>query len=141
MLLTNALAYEHTELFTNVKMFIVQAPGLLAAGSTSKSRQKPEYFLSFTNSKDLHNGRARIRDQCRKTTDLNCHRCLINTGVEKMNNIYIQIRTFATRCLYVRVNVGIQTIVYIFKVRCSIYLCPDQNSLACLEKYVGQTLK
>ncbi len=38
MSVTNTLAYEHTELFTNVKMFMVQAPGLLAAGSTSKSR-------------------------------------------------------------------------------------------------------
>ncbi len=31
--------------------------------------------------------RAHIRHQCRKTTVLSCHRCLINTGVEKMNNI------------------------------------------------------
>jgi hypothetical protein len=32
---------------------------------------------------------ARIRHQCRKTAVLSCHRCLINTGVEKikMNNI------------------------------------------------------
>jgi hypothetical protein len=28
-----------------------------------------------------------IRHQCRKTTALNCHRCLINTGDEKMNNV------------------------------------------------------
>jgi hypothetical protein len=27
-----------------------------------------------------------IRQQFRKTTVLSCHRCLINTGVEKMNN-------------------------------------------------------
>jgi hypothetical protein len=33
------------------------------------------------------NGRAHIRHQCRKTIVLNYHRCLINTGVEKMNNI------------------------------------------------------
>jgi len=31
--------------------------------------------------------RARIRHQCTKTTALSCHRCLINTGVEKMNII------------------------------------------------------
>jgi hypothetical protein len=31
--------------------------------------------------------KARIRHQCRKTTALSCYRCLINTGVEKMNNI------------------------------------------------------
>ncbi len=33
------------------------------------------------------NRRAPIRLQCKKTTVLNCHRCLINTGVEKMNSI------------------------------------------------------
>jgi hypothetical protein len=30
---------------------------------------------------------ARSREQCRKTTVLSCHRCLINTGVEEMNSI------------------------------------------------------
>jgi hypothetical protein len=34
-----------------------------------------------------HNGTARNRHQCRKTAVLGCHRCLINSGVEKMNNI------------------------------------------------------
>ncbi len=34
-----------------------------------------------------HNRTARIRHKCRKTTVLSCHRCLINTGVEKMNYI------------------------------------------------------
>jgi hypothetical protein len=29
----------------------------------------------------------RIKHQCRETTVLTCHRCLINTGVENMNNI------------------------------------------------------
>jgi len=38
-----------------------------------------------------HNGTVRIRHQCRKTTVLSCHRCLINTGVEKMNFIKILI--------------------------------------------------
>ncbi len=33
------------------------------------------------------NGRAHIRHTCRKTTVLRCHRCLINTGVKKMNKI------------------------------------------------------
>jgi len=33
------------------------------------------------------NGTAHIRHQCRKTTVLSCHRCLIKTGVEKMNSI------------------------------------------------------
>jgi hypothetical protein len=35
------------------------------------------------------NRAARIIYQCRKTTVLSCHRLLINTGVEKMNNINI----------------------------------------------------
>jgi hypothetical protein len=42
-----------------------------------------------------------------------CHRCLID--VEKMNIIYIQNRTFTTRCLKVRVNIGIQTVVTFLK--------------------------
>jgi len=33
------------------------------------------------------NRTTHMRHQCRKTTALSCHRCLINTGVEKMNNI------------------------------------------------------
>ena len=33
------------------------------------------------------NRTACIRHQCKKTTVLSCHRCIINTGVEKMNNI------------------------------------------------------
>ncbi len=33
------------------------------------------------------NRTAHIRHQCKKTTVLSCHWCLINTGVEKMNNI------------------------------------------------------
>ncbi len=32
------------------------------------------------------NRTARTRHQCRKTTVLSCHRCLNNTGVEKMNS-------------------------------------------------------
>jgi hypothetical protein len=33
------------------------------------------------------NGTVHIRHLCRKTAVLSCHRCLINTGVEKMNCI------------------------------------------------------
>ncbi len=36
----------------------------------------------YSNNRTVH-----IRHQCRKTTVLGCHRCLINTGVEKMNYI------------------------------------------------------
>jgi hypothetical protein len=35
----------------------------------------------------IHNGTAHIRQQCNKTAVLSCHRFLINSGVEKMNNI------------------------------------------------------
>jgi hypothetical protein len=34
-----------------------------------------------------NNGKARIRHQCRKTAVISCYRFLINSGVEKMNNI------------------------------------------------------
>ncbi len=37
-------------------------------------------------------------------------------GVVKLNNIQIQVRTWTTRCLKVRVNVGVHTIVYFFNV-------------------------
>ncbi len=50
----------------------------------------------------------------------------INTGAEKLNNIYIQITTLITRCLQVRANVGIQTIVYIYKARCSVAIAKPQ---------------
>ncbi len=60
------------------------------------------------------NGTPCIRHQCRKTGVLSLHRFLINSGVEKMNNIQLWIRTLTTRCLQVRVNVCIQTIVYVF---------------------------
>jgi hypothetical protein len=35
----------------------------------------------------LFNRTAHIRHQCRKTTVFSSQRCLIETGVEKMNNI------------------------------------------------------
>ncbi len=35
----------------------------------------------------LTNRTAHIRHLCGITTVLSCHRCLVNTGVEKMNNI------------------------------------------------------
>jgi hypothetical protein len=39
--------------------------------------------------KERYNKTARMRHQCRKITVLSCHRCLIKTGVEKMNDIEI----------------------------------------------------
>ncbi len=37
--------------------------------------------------KNVNNITTRNRYVCRKITVLSCHRCLINTGVENMNNI------------------------------------------------------
>ncbi len=48
----------------------------------------PSTKLIFVLHKDVvFNRRAHIRHQHRKTTGFSCHRCLINTGVEKMNKI------------------------------------------------------
>jgi hypothetical protein len=44
-------------------------------------------FLIKVVKKNIFNGIVHIRHQCRKTTALSCWICLINTGVEKMNNI------------------------------------------------------
>jgi hypothetical protein len=45
------------------------------------------YFEHCRKNIALNNGTAHIQHQCRKTTVLSCHRCLIKTGVEKMINI------------------------------------------------------
>ncbi len=47
----------------------------------------------------LFNGTAHIRHQCRKKAVLSCHRFLIKSDVEKLNNILICITTLTTRCL------------------------------------------
>ncbi len=47
-----------------------------------RKREKINYLLHDGDIRTAH-----IRCQWRKTTILSCHRCLINTGVEKMNNI------------------------------------------------------
>jgi hypothetical protein len=36
---------------------------------------------------ERNNGTVHIRHQCRETAVLNCHGFLINSGVEKMNNV------------------------------------------------------
>ncbi len=43
------------------------------------------FFNSFFIWLSKFNRTAHIRHQCKKTTVLSCHRCLINTGVGKMN--------------------------------------------------------
>jgi hypothetical protein len=71
------------------------------------ARQFKDFFLIFM-LEDINNKAfntcnlcitERIRHQCSKTTVLSCHKCLINNGVVKMNNIYIEIITLTTRCL------------------------------------------
>ncbi len=44
-------------------------------------------WLEIKNRAFLLNRTAHIRHQCRKATVLSCHRCLINSGDEKMNYI------------------------------------------------------
>jgi hypothetical protein len=55
------------------------------------------------------------RHLCMKTTVLSCRRCLLNTGVEKMNNILILTRILSTRCLQVKGKFWILTTVYDFQ--------------------------
>ncbi len=86
-----------------------------------------------------------VRHLCRKTIVLNCHRCLIYTGTERMINtdynfdhqmstsksifgipttvyvfqsdyrLQLQITILTTRCLQVEGNFGIPTTVYVFQ--------------------------
>ncbi len=58
--------------------------------SPESIEEKCTYYVHFALSiwqsnpfKSCPNRTARIRHQCRKTTDLSCHRCLIHNGVEK----------------------------------------------------------
>jgi len=44
-------------------------------------------WLEIKNRAFLLNRTEHIRHQCRKATVLSCHRCLINSGVEKINYI------------------------------------------------------
>jgi hypothetical protein len=45
-----------------------------------------EYLESANAHGRFSNTTVHIRHLCRKTAVLNCHRCLRNTGVEKINN-------------------------------------------------------
>ncbi len=53
----------------------------------SKAQGTAERMLAVPDLEEKPTGTAHIPHQCRKTTVLSCHRCLIKTGVEKMNNI------------------------------------------------------
>jgi hypothetical protein len=63
------------------------------------------------------NRRAHIRHLCRKTLSKAATDCLINTGIEKMTNINVLTRILTARCLLVKGNFGISTIVYVFSKR------------------------
>ncbi len=64
-----------------------------------RGQRLSEFYKTCSVFTNFVNRAPHIRHQCRKKTVFSCHRCLINSGVEKMNNIYIQIRTLTTRCL------------------------------------------
>jgi hypothetical protein len=49
--------------------------------------KKQNLKLRFVPKSNDWNGTEHVRHYCRKTIVLSCHRCLINSGVEKMNNI------------------------------------------------------
>jgi hypothetical protein len=55
--------------------------GVEGAGETLSASDDKEPSLKW---KARYNRTTHISHQCRKTIDLNCHRCLINTCVEKM---------------------------------------------------------
>jgi len=73
--------------------------GSKTVGITDSYPMKIPANMPLNCKKNCSNRTACIKHQCRKTTVLSCHRCLINTGVEKMKNIQVQIRSSATRCL------------------------------------------
>ncbi len=53
----------------------------------SGNADNPNIKKRNQNLKNPTNRTACIRHLCRITTVLSCHRCVINTSVEKMNNI------------------------------------------------------
>jgi hypothetical protein len=59
---------------------------LIAPGSPRKQgRQSADIYGTTVDHKHQQYRTPQIRHQCKETTDLSCHRCLINTGVEKIN--------------------------------------------------------
>ncbi len=55
--------------------------------NTQHSEKVDKTVAELKGAKNDLNGTAHIRHQCRKTAILSCHRFLINSSVEKMNNI------------------------------------------------------
>jgi hypothetical protein len=81
MFIVLATGYHAKTRFTKVKRFIVEAPGVKKTEFLGVDEALNICWVCFTN---LF---TKIRQQCRKTAVLSCHRCLINTGIEKMSNI------------------------------------------------------
>jgi hypothetical protein len=59
----------------------------LSGTKTLRLTPSGNYGFFVTSGLYYNNRTACIRHQCRRTTVLSSHRCIINTGVEKMNNI------------------------------------------------------
>jgi hypothetical protein len=80
VVVTNALAYSDQILTTvgKTRAFYFRQMGLCYETFLGVSGCDLDRITIF-------NGTAHIRHQCRKTTVLSRHRCLINTDVEKLN--------------------------------------------------------
>ncbi len=79
---------------------------------------------------EVDDNRTACIGHSRKTAILSCQRCLIDTGVEKRTTFKYS-KNFDHQCLSVRVNVCIQTIVYIFRRLlgdCSKFSVPPLNA-------------
>ena len=60
----------------------------LSEGALMRLLKMAVDVIQTTIAKSVKNSKtAHIRHQCKKTAVLSYHRCLINTGFEKMNNI------------------------------------------------------
>ncbi len=68
--------------------FIVQTPEVVAYLRKRIIQKEGMHGMQIQQLNcECDNRKVHIRHQCRKTTVLSCHSCLINTGVEKMNYI------------------------------------------------------
>ncbi len=61
---------------------------------------------------DLTNRRACIRHQCRKTAVLSCHRCLINTGVQKITTFKYRLELWPPGACFLKL---ITAVIYGFR--------------------------
>jgi len=71
----------------------------------------------------MPNKTTNIRHLCMNITILSCHRCLIFSSVEIINNIYILVKTVTTRYLQVKGNFGITKMVN--NLQSDLFLCGE----------------